>query len=226
MLAHVLDRAANGTRVVYVPGNHDATVRPYVSHAFAGTAIEPERVHETADGRRLLVVHGDGFDLACSRWLGVVGDLGYDGLLFLNRWVNRARRSVGLPYWSLAAELKARIGQAAEFIARFEAAAAREAATRGFEGIVCGHIHKPALARIEGVLYCNTGDWVENCTALVEYHDSRFEIVRWADEAGVLHHEHPHAGGWQPLPARTSAEPCWGDWSPLATGTRGWPFGR
>ena len=144
-----------------------------------------EYEHRTADGRRFLVTHGDELDSAvkCGGWLtGIFGDWMYDVLLFANRWTNRLRRRLNYPYWSLANFLKPRIGQAAAYIARFEAAAAREARHRGFDGVICGHIHQAALRDIGGVCYANDGDWIESCTALVEHRDGRLEVLHWVDE--------------------------------------------
>ena len=181
----ILGKAKQGARVVYIPGNHDEVARDYLGLRVGGIEILPECEHRTADGRRFLVTHGDELDSAvkCGGWLvSVFGDWMYDALLFANRWTNRIRRRLNYPYWSLANFLKLRIGQAAAYITRFEAAAAREARHRGFDGIICGHIHKAELTEIEGTWYANDGDWVESCTALVEHADGRLEVLYWAAE--------------------------------------------
>lgn len=196
VLQAILTNAVRGTRVVYIPGNHDEVVHDHTDLFSGKVEIRPEAVHETADGRRFLVTHGDIFDgsIKCNRLLNRIGGQAYCFLLFANRGVNATRRQLGFPYWSLADFFKSRIGNIAGYIARFEVAAAYEAARRGLDGVICGHIHKAALSEIEGVLYCNDGDWVENCTALVEHEDGRLEIIRWTDQAVVLLQEAPRAG--------------------------------
>lgn len=181
--------ARTGVSVWYVPGNHDEVARDYLGLSVGGIRIVPEIVHATADGRRFLVMHGDECDSAvrCGgpllRWLG---DGAYDLLLWLNRWHNRWRRAFNRPYWSLANFLKQRIGHAAAYVTRFEAAAAREAARRGLDGVICGHIHQAALLDLHGVLYCNDGDWVESCTALAEQRDGSLCLLRWTHEHALV----------------------------------------
>lgn len=181
VIREVLHKARNGTRVIYVPGNHDEMLRDYVGIVLGGVAVMGEVVHETADGRRLLVIHGDQFDgiFRCARWLTRLGDHAYKTALALNRWFNLMRRRLGLPYWSLSAYLKHRVKNAVAFIADFETALAYEARRRGVDGVVCGHIHHAEIRDIDGVLYANSGDWVEGCSALVERGDGELAIVRW-----------------------------------------------
>ena len=140
-----------------------------------------DAIHVTADGRRLLVVHGDVFDAVVmhARWLALLGDGAYTAALWLNRHFNTARRRLGYPYWSLSAYLKGRVKNAMQYIASFGDAVAAEARRRGVEGVVCGHIHHAELRKIDDILYCNSGDWVESCTALVEHFDGRLEILHW-----------------------------------------------
>jgi UDP-2,3-diacylglucosamine pyrophosphatase LpxH len=184
----VMDKATRGTEVVYVPGNHDEMFREHVGRVFGGVRVALDTIHATADGRRLLVRHGDEFDAVVqhSRWLALLGSGIYDVLLYLNRWVNVVRRRCGLPYWSLAAYLKDKTKSAVNFISSFETTLVQEARRRNVDGIVCGHIHKAAIEEIDGMLYCNDGDWVESCTALVEHHDGSLAIVHWADESVYL----------------------------------------
>jgi UDP-2,3-diacylglucosamine pyrophosphatase LpxH len=184
----VLGKAKHDTRVVFVPGNHDELLRDFIGNDFGNVQIRADAMHETADGRRLLVMHGDEFDsvVKCSRWLAVLGSRAYDLLLRLNRWVNGFRRTFGFPYWSLAAYLKHRVKEAVNFISSFEMAVAREARKRGADGVVCGHIHRAEIAELDGVLYLNDGDWVESCTALVERFDGTLEILHWGDRKEVL----------------------------------------
>ncbi|MEI6418300.1 MAG: UDP-2,3-diacylglucosamine diphosphatase [Sphingomonadales bacterium] len=182
IVRRILKLAAKGTRVIYVPGNHDEAARDYAGLAFGGVEIAQEVIHTTADGRRLLVVHGDEFDgvVLYQRWLAVLGDLGYELLLKLNVWFNRIRRQFGLPYWSISAHIKKRVKNAVAFIGRFEEAVAHAAKARGLDGVVCGHIHSAEMRSIDGIAYFNDGDWVESCTALVEHADGRMDIIDWA----------------------------------------------
>lgn len=179
----VLKMAKHGTDVVYVPGNHDEAFREYAGLNFGGVEVALEAVHVTADGRRLLIVHGDEFDgvVLYARWLAFLGDHAYTFLLKANRLVNGARRLFGLPYWSLAAELKKRVKNAVQYISRFEHAVAHAAYERGADGVVCGHIHFAEVRQIGEVTYFNDGDWVESCTALVEHADGRMEILDWPE---------------------------------------------
>ena len=178
----ILRKARKGTRVVFVPGNHDEFARRYVDHNFGGVDVVSEAVHTTADGRRLWVTHGDLFDgvIQCAKWLAYVGDSAYEFTLKLNRWFNSARARLGLPYWSLSKYLKLKVKRAVSYVCDFEVAVAREARKRGLQGVVCGHIHHAEMREIDGVLYCNDGDWVESLTALVEHPDGRLEIADWS----------------------------------------------
>jgi UDP-2,3-diacylglucosamine pyrophosphatase LpxH len=184
----VLKKAKHGTRVVYVPGNHDEAFRDYVGLNFGGVELLPEAIHETADGRKLLILHGDEFDgvVLYARWLAFLGDYAYTLLLKLNGVFNGIRRRLGLPYWSMSAEIKKRVKNAVQFISSFEQAVAHAAAELGADGVVCGHIHTAEIRTIGDVTYYNDGDWVESCTALVEHPDGRMEIVDWADRKRSL----------------------------------------
>lgn len=181
----VLEKARHGTRVVYIPGNHDEWLRDYAGSEFNGVEVRFEAMHETARGQRLLILHGDEFDGAvrCNRLIEAIGSGFYDLLLVLNRAWNRLRRRFGLSYWSLCSYLKRRVKNAVEYVARFEQAAVHEAARRQMDGIVCGHIHQPRLRDIGGIRYANTGDWVEHCSALVETHAGELRLVHWAEES-------------------------------------------
>jgi UDP-2,3-diacylglucosamine pyrophosphatase LpxH len=175
----ILRKARKGTRVVFVPGNHDEFARHFVTHSFGGVEVVDDCIHVTADGRRLWVTHGDLFDgvIQCAKWLAYAGDVAYEWTLKVNRWFNRARARMGLPYWSLSKYLKLKVKRAVSYVSEFEEAVAREARRRGVHGVVCGHIHHAEMRDIDGLLYCNDGDWVESLTALVEHHDGRLEIV-------------------------------------------------
>ena len=180
----ILKRARRRTRIVYVPGNHDEVFRQFSGMDFGGVRIERAAIHTTADGRRLLVMHGDEFDavMLAHRWLAFVGDAAYTLLMSLNRWLNAARRRLGLPYWSLSKIAKHKVKNAVAFISAFEDVVARAAAGRGVDGVVCGHIHTAEMRELAGIAYFNDGDWVESCTALVEHFDGRMEILNWPEE--------------------------------------------
>ena len=184
ILHGLLARAEDGTRVVYLPGNHDEALRKWIGTTFGGVRVMHDVIHRTADGRRLLVIHGDAFDGVCRdmKWLALVGSVAYDTSLWLNNWLNAARRWLGLRYWSLSGFLKDQVKAACRFIDRYERSLAIEAQRRGVSGVVCGHVHRPEIRTIEGIEYFNDGDWVENCSALVEHWDGRLELVNWAQQ--------------------------------------------
>jgi UDP-2,3-diacylglucosamine pyrophosphatase LpxH len=183
VLRTVLGKAKGGTKVIYVPGNHDEELREFCGSIFGNLEIHREYVHHTADGRRLLVMHGDEFDavVKCSPWLANLGSTMYGFLLWLNRYVNSVRRLFSLPYWSLAGFLKHRVKNAVQYISSFEQAVAHAARKRGVDGVVCGHIHRAEITDIDGVQYCNDGDWVESCSALVEDMNGRLSIWTWPE---------------------------------------------
>jgi len=183
VIRRFLKMAKQGTRVIYVPGNHDEVFRDYVGLQFGGVELAYEVIHETADGRRLLVLHGDKFDgvVLYARWLAFLGDYAYALMLKLNIWFNSIRRQFKLPYWSLSAYLKKKVKNAVEYISRYEDVVAQAAAERGVDGIVCGHIHSAEIRQYGNVTYYNDGDWVESCTALVEHFDGAIEILDWAE---------------------------------------------
>ena len=178
----LLRRARKGCRVVFVPGNHDAFARQFDAHHFGGIVVEKEAVHTTADGRRLWVLHGDDFDAVVqhARWLALVGDFAYEWSLRMNRHLNNWRARVGLPYWSLSQYLKHKVKRALNYVTAFEDAVAKRAKHHGFDGVVCGHIHRAEMRDIDGVTYVNDGDWVESLTAVVEHMDGRMEIIDWS----------------------------------------------
>jgi UDP-2,3-diacylglucosamine pyrophosphatase LpxH len=182
-----MKRAKRGTRVIYVPGNHDEMFRQFSGMNFGGVEIRKKAIHTTADGRRLLVLHGDEFDaiMLAHRWLAFLGDAAYNFLLKLNVVVNAVRRRFDLPYWSLSKHAKHRVKNAVEFISRFEQTVAHEAQRLKVDGVVCGHIHTAETRQFGDVAYYNDGDWVEGCTALVEHHDGRMEILHWAEEVAA-----------------------------------------
>ena len=169
----VLRKARKGTEVVYIPGNHDEFARDYVEYAFGDIEVRRHAIHETAAGKKMLVIHGDECDgvMIYARWLTILGDHAYGAALALNNWYNALRRRLGLPYWSLSKYLKHKVKNAVAFIDNYEGAIARLARSHGADGVVCGHIHHAVIKDIGGITYCNDGDWVESCTALVEHFD-------------------------------------------------------
>lgn len=181
VIQKILRAARKGTRVIYVPGNHDEVSRQFIGMSFGGIEVAEDAIHVTATGLRLLVTHGDLFDAAMQHasWLTRLGSSLYEVLLKLNRWMNAVRQRLDLPYWSMSQFVKHQSKDAVKFIKQFEHAMAAEARRRGCEGVVCGHIHKAEMRRIDGVLYCNDGDWVESMTALVETFEGKLDIIHW-----------------------------------------------
>ncbi|MFN3423380.1 MAG: UDP-2,3-diacylglucosamine diphosphatase [Novosphingobium meiothermophilum] len=184
VVRRVLKMAHRGTRVILIAGNHDEMLRPYAGMSFGGVELALDMIHETADGRRLLVTHGDGFDgvVLYARWLAFLGDKAYSLLLRANVWVNMIRRQFKRPYWSLSAYLKKRVKNAVQFVCDFEEAVAHAARDLGVDGVVCGHIHCAEIRQIGDITYYNDGDWVESCTALAEDHQGHMSIIDWAEE--------------------------------------------
>ncbi|MCA0978957.1 UDP-2,3-diacylglucosamine diphosphatase [Qipengyuania flava] len=187
----ILKRARRGTRIVYIPGNHDEMIRPFSGMNFGGVEIARAAFHDTVDGRRLLVLHGDEFDtiMLAHRWLAFVGDALYHMMMKLNGWVASVRNLLGLPYWSISKAAKHKVKNAVEFISKYEEVVARAAGERGVDGVVCGHIHTAEIREFshEGktVSYYNDGDWVEGCNALVEHFDGTMELLHWPDEVAA-----------------------------------------
>ena len=187
-LQRILAMARAGTRVVFVPGNHDDDFRAFAGSPLGPVEVKRQAVHRTADGRRLLVLHGDEFDsaLRCSALASLIGCAAYGLLLGLNRASHRINSLFGRPYWSLAQAVKMRIGKAARYVERFESACLQAAREAGVDGVVCGHIHRAALIEREGLLYCNDGDWVESCTALIESARGELSLVHWGQQTAEL----------------------------------------
>jgi len=187
VLKAILAVARSGTKVVYVPGNHDEGFRELCGGEIAGIDIRRDFIHEAADGKRYLVVHGDDFDGAVT-FSGVLkhfGEYMYDVLLWAGRGIQAVRRRFGFGYWSLASWIKHQLPDAMRYIERFEHAAAHAALKHGLDGVICGHIHRPELRFVDGIRYCNDGDWVEHCSALTEDRNGRLALVRWAEQAGA-----------------------------------------
>jgi UDP-2,3-diacylglucosamine pyrophosphatase LpxH len=181
----ILGKAKRGTKVIYVPGNHDALMRGYRDSTFGNISIKERIVHTTATGQRLLVLHGDQFDAAVtsSRWLGSLGGIAYEYLLTVNVVINAVRRLFGASHWSLARYLKYKVKNVVRAIGNFEQAVATAAAKAQVDGVVCGHIHRPEIGSYDTTAYYNCGDWVESCTALVEQQDGTMELWHWPEAA-------------------------------------------
>jgi len=179
----ILRHASSGAQVLYIPGNHDEMFRAWLPLGLeiGGVRLVSEAEHVTADGKRLLVIHGDQFDsvVRYAKFLAFLGDGAYTMALNINRWFNAVRRQLGYPYWSLSQWAKRQVKEAVKAVDRFEGALAGEAKRRHFDGVVCGHIHHAEMRMVDGIQYLNTGDWVESCTALVEHHDGRLELIDW-----------------------------------------------
>ena len=183
IVQNVLKKAKKGTEVIFVPGNHDEAIRQFIDLDFGGIRIRDELIHVTAQGKRMLVLHGDRFDgvIACAKWLAYVGDSLYTMILKFNQLFNKWRARAGLPYWSLSQYLKLKVKNAVSYITSFEDALAAEARKKGVDGVICGHIHKPEIRDINGITYCNDGDWVESLSALVEDHAGELRLVTWQE---------------------------------------------
>ena len=169
-----------GSRVIYVPGNHDYAFRTLVGGALGDMDIKRSVEHVTACGRRLLVMHGDELDYAVrySKLNRVLGDFAYGALMGANHWVVVLRRLLGWRYWSLAGWVKSHVSQASAAIAAYQDAALRMAREQGFDGVICGHLHYPSLHERDGLIYANDGDWVENCSALIEDKSGQLRLLR------------------------------------------------
>jgi UDP-2,3-diacylglucosamine pyrophosphatase LpxH len=177
----ILGKAKRGTKVIFVPGNHDEVFRDFDGNVFGNLEIHREYVHETAEGRRMLVLHGDEFDnvVKCSPWIAKLGSNIYDLLLAINPYINWWRRKFNLPHWSLSAYLKNTTKRAMQYIGSYEESVVHAARKRGVDAVVCGHIHRAEMREMNGILYCNDGDWVESCTSLVEDMNGRLSLIDW-----------------------------------------------
>jgi len=181
VIQKVLRKARKGTSVVYIPGNHDEIARQFCGLKFGDVSIREDAVYELRDGRKMWVVHGDVADgvIRHVKWLAHVGDALYDWLLWLNRHLNNLRAHLGFGYWSLSQYLKYKVKNAVSFISDFENVLVREARRRGYDGVICGHIHHAQIRTVDGALYVNDGDWVESLSALVETFEGELKILVW-----------------------------------------------
>lgn len=181
VIQKILRKGRKGTKIIYIPGNHDEAFRDFTAQSLGSVHIKMTDIHNTADGRKYLVLHGDEFDTVVryAKWLAFLGDRAYEFAVNFNHHFNRMRRLFGMPYWSLSAFLKRKVKRAVEFIGNFETAVVQKAKAKKVDGVICGHIHTPEMRMIDGIHYCNDGDWVESCSALVEHEDGTFELLDW-----------------------------------------------
>ncbi len=192
----LLRRARQGERIIFIPGNHDEALRDYCGTVFGNIELALEWVHETADGRRFLLIHGDVFDQVTRhhRWVAVLGDQAYNLLVRINTWLSWGRRKLGIAgYWSLAGYAKRKVKTALNFIGDFENSVLHHARERGLDGVICGHIHWAMIREINGLSYINCGDWVDSCTAIVEHFDGRLELIAWSLQSTTLALDAPDA---------------------------------
>ena len=180
VIQKILRKARKGVPVVYIPGNHDEFVSRFAG-SYGNISIQEHAIHVTADGRRILVIHGHELDTVVqnAKWLAYLGDAGYQFLLSLNPAINFVRRRFGLGYWSLSAYAKKRVKDAVSFIGEFEKAIGRYAEKFSVDAVLCGHIHSAAIHELGNITYYNSGDWVESCTALVEQMNGTIELVHY-----------------------------------------------
>jgi UDP-2,3-diacylglucosamine pyrophosphatase LpxH len=184
IIQKVLKKSRHGTNVVYIAGNHDEPLRDYIGLTFGDILIQDNYIHELADGRKIYCVHGDIFDVVTRyhKWIAVLGDIGYESLLWFNRIQNKARAYLGFGQWSLSQFIKYKVKEAVSFISDYEENVVKEAGHLNVDGILCGHIHSAEIRDINGMLYLNTGDWVESCTAIVEHFDGTLELIKWLEK--------------------------------------------
>ncbi len=200
----LLRKARKGTRIVYIPGNHDEFLRDFPGMHFGGIEVAQRAIHETADGKKYLVLHGDEFDVVVrnARLLAYLGDWAYDMAILINIGLAAVRRRLNMPYWSFSAWAKLQVKHAVNFIGEFQRVVVEEAKRSDADGVICGHIHHAVIEDFDGIRYINTGDWVESCTAVAEHEDGTFELITWRSIAetkpvGVAGEKLPEALGAQ-----------------------------
>lgn len=182
VIRQVINKQRHGSNIVYIAGNHDEFLRPWLEHvAIQGVQIVDQYDYVGVNGKKYLITHGDLFDSVTSmaKWLAVLGDSAYEFLIAFNRIFNKFRNLFGLRYWSLSKYLKSNVKKAIDFVFEFEKTLVSYCKTKGYDGVICGHIHTPEIKEIDGITYMNDGDWVESCSALVEHQDGTFELVYW-----------------------------------------------
>jgi UDP-2,3-diacylglucosamine pyrophosphatase LpxH len=200
VIQKLLRAGRKGTRVIYIPGNHDEFIAGFHGH-YGAVEVMPRAIHETADGRKLLIIHGHELDAVVQniKFLAYIGDVGYSILLRLNSPVNYLRRKLGLGFWSLSAAVKRSVKEAVNFIGAFEEGVVRMARADAVDGVVCGHIHTPVIREIDGVPYYNTGDWVESTSALMENFDGTIELMTHFEADDETHEGETHGGETLPM---------------------------
>lgn len=208
VVQELLKKAKKGTEVIYIPGNHDEVMRQFFGTHFGGIEVMDNAIHETANGEKLLIVHGDQFDMVVlnAKWLAHVGDRAYVAALGINYWLNRLRRLWGGQYWSLSKWAKLKVKKAVNFIGDFEKVLANEATKAGADGVVCGHIHHATIKSINGIRYINTGDWVESCTAVAEDFEGNLHLIDWSQIARDRAKDAKYAEGDTVTPFAQAAE--------------------
>ena len=181
VIQKILRRARKGTRVVYLPGNHDEFLRSFGDHEFGNIILTDTIIHTGIDGKKYIVMHGDQFDVVINKmkWLSHFGSWAYDMLIYINVVVVKIRNLLNLPHWSLSAWAKYKVKKAINFIGDYEENLSNYAISKGVQGIICGHIHHPNLRDISGIKYVNCGDWVETCSAVIEHQNGTMEIIYW-----------------------------------------------
>ena len=185
IIKKILKKSERGTQVIYVLGNHDDFLRAWLGSnlKFGNISITNEAVHQSATGENYLVTHGDLFD-GVSRlapWLSWAGSAGYELLINANMVYNRMRKFLGFGYWSFSSWIKKNVKKAVDHVFRFEHNLTFYARSRGYFGVICGHVHTPEIKTVNGISYLNSGDWQESCTALVEDEQGYWEIIYWTD---------------------------------------------
>ncbi|MGR9053547.1 MAG: UDP-2,3-diacylglucosamine diphosphatase [Gammaproteobacteria bacterium] len=187
IIQKILRKARHGTKVIYVPGNHDENVRDYDNYVFGDIVVKKSDIHKTAAGKTFLVVHGDEYDTIAQyhRWIAKLGSAGYDFLLEVNRFLRFVRKWIGVQsHFSLAAFVKFKVKNVVQFISDYEQSIVDTLSDQGLDGVVCGHIHHAEIKMINQFLYINTGDFVESCTAIAEHPDGRLELLKWRQTGG------------------------------------------
>jgi UDP-2,3-diacylglucosamine pyrophosphatase LpxH len=190
VIQKLLRRARKGVEIVYIPGNHDEMLREYCDAEFGHIILVKECIHVGIDGKLYLVTHGDQFDVVIknAKWMAHLGSWAYDVSIDIGRWVSKIRSFFNMAQWSLSSYLKYRVKESVNFIGDYETTLANYVRSKKLDGIICGHIHHANIRDISDIRYMNCGDWVESCTALVEHHDGRFEIIRWSDYVDTVPH--------------------------------------